>query len=256
MVCEIFVESGPGNAAGNASEEMVQYGVTVLAIVGEGNEAMSKIEFRTIDRLTALKVGCADAGGPVNGLFPEAKIEEPVTVISIIQADELIDDAGADAKAEHEGDEFAGLRMPQQNEVGDIFCGDKPKKLRRQELKLCFAFLIGLPEEGKDLIEKQGVRVLEHGDVKVPCLFTASEFAAKVVAIVGSEGLQIGAKTTSGKRKMSARVTNEFEQSSAGAQRLQCCGRCVGEIFPDNHRSANLAGVERKSVMEDRPYLC
>ena len=189
----------------------------MLAVVGERNEAMSKIEFRTVACLTALKVGRAAAGGPVNGLLPETKIEEPVTVKAIIQADEFIDDAGADAKTEHEGHKFAGLRVPQQDEVGDVFSGDKLKEPRRQEFELRFAFLVGLPKEGEDLIEKQGIRALENRDLKVPYLLAASELAAKVVAIVGGEGLQIGAKTTSGERKTSARVTNEFEQPSAGA---------------------------------------
>ena len=129
IVCEVVVKGGPGDAAGNAGEETVQYGVTVLAVVGERNEAMSKIEFRTVARLTALKVGLTDAGGPVNSLLPETKIEEPVPVKAIVQADEFIDDAGADAKTEHEGHEFAGLGVSQQNEVRNVFIGDKLKEL-------------------------------------------------------------------------------------------------------------------------------
>ena len=101
----------------------------MLAVVGERNEAMSKIEFRTVACLTALKVGRADAGGPANSLLPETKIEEPVPVKAIVQADEFIDDAGADAKTEHEGHEFAGLRVSQQNEVRNVFIGDKLEEL-------------------------------------------------------------------------------------------------------------------------------
>lgn len=168
MVCEVVVEGGPGDVAGDASEELVQEGIAVLAIIGERNESMSKIEFRTIDCLTALKIGRTDARGPVDGLLPKTKIEEPVTVKAIIQADELIDDPGADAKAEHEGHEFAGLRVPQQNEVGDVFSGDKLKEPRCEEFEFRFSLLIGLPKEGKDLIEKQGIGTLEHRHVKVP----------------------------------------------------------------------------------------
>lgn len=63
MVCEVFVEGGPGDVAGDASEELVQEGIAVLAIIGERNESMSKIEFRTIDCLATLKIGRTDAGG-------------------------------------------------------------------------------------------------------------------------------------------------------------------------------------------------
>jgi hypothetical protein len=255
VVCEVFVESGPGDVAGDPSEELVQEGIAVLAIIGERNESMPKIEFRTIDCLTALKIGRTDARGPVDGLLPKTKIEEPVTVKAIIQADELIDDPGADAKAEHEGHEFAGLRVPQQNEVGDVFSGDKLKEPRCEEFEFRFSLLIGLPKEGKDLIEKQGVRALEHRHVKISCFLAASELAAKIVAIVGSEGLQIGDKPTSREGKTSAGVTHEFEQPSASAQQLQGCGCCVGKIFPDDHRSANLASAERESIVDNRHYL-
>ena len=61
MVCEVVVEGGPGDVAGDPSEELVQEGIAVLAIIGERNESMSKIEFRTIDCLTALKIGRTDS---------------------------------------------------------------------------------------------------------------------------------------------------------------------------------------------------
>ena len=46
----------------------------------------------------------------------------------IVEANELIDDAGADTKAEHERHEFAGLRVLQQDEMGTVFIGDELKE--------------------------------------------------------------------------------------------------------------------------------
>jgi hypothetical protein len=79
--------------------------------------------------------------------------------------------------------------------------------------------------------------------VKVPCFLAASELAAKVVAVVGSEGLQIGAKPTSREGKTSAGVTHEFEQPSASAQQLQCCGCRVGKSL--SRRSSKRQPGER-----------
>ena len=112
----------------------------MLAVVGERDEVMSEIKFRTIACLPALKFGRSDSGGPFDGLLPETKIEEPISLKMIVEANKFIDDAGPDTKAEHERHELAGLRVFQQDEMGTVFIGDELKEpgVRRSNLVLPF----------------------------------------------------------------------------------------------------------------------
>ena len=81
---EIVIERGPRDPLGHPGKETVQPGVTMLAVVGEGDKTMFKFEFRAVARLTALNLARSDGGSPDDRLLPEAKIEKPLTTQSII----------------------------------------------------------------------------------------------------------------------------------------------------------------------------
>ena len=86
-----------------------------------------------------LGFGCLELAGQFN-LVPEASAEDQAE--QDLDRDALsqmasglkpegpsLDDAEADAKTEHEGHEFAGLSVSQQDEIRKAFIGDKLKEL-------------------------------------------------------------------------------------------------------------------------------
>ena len=83
----------------------------MVAVIVEWHEAVTEVKFRAVAGLAALKLLRVVLRSPLNRVFPQAKIKEPVVAETVIETDEFVDHTRTNAEAEHKGDESASLRM-------------------------------------------------------------------------------------------------------------------------------------------------
>src|SRR5258706_7023481 len=179
---EVAVEPGPGEAPRQAGEEAVQQRTLMLEVIVQRNQPVAELELRGVGALTAVKFARAGAGGPVDGMLVEAKIEKRRGGHAVVEADELVDDPGIHPETHHEGREPGVLDATEEYEVTKVLAGHRPEKLRRHALELDLAFLIGLPVKGEDLLHQRGRGMLDHLAAELRRVSAALELFPDLVA--------------------------------------------------------------------------
>src|SRR5262249_53377100 len=110
---QVIVERLPADPAADRPIDGMHHRVAMPAEIVEGHQMVSGQYLARISRLAALDGPGTLRQGPIDGGIPQTGADVGIARSCVVDADELVDDAVAERKAEHEGDHVARLLLAQ-----------------------------------------------------------------------------------------------------------------------------------------------